>query len=266
MLYDTHAHLGFPDFRKDLPAVIDRALAAGVSRIITIGTDGRSSRRAVELADRHPAVFAAVGWHPCHADEAPADIRPLLRELAGHPRVVALGETGLDCHHLPSQRGGSAADDQRHVEKQRQLFAQHLELAAECGLNCVVHQREALDEVLEVMARSRGRVRGQFHCFVNDRIALQRVLALGSVVSFTGILTFKNAGAVRETLAATPPEAFMLETDCPYLAPVPYRGKRAEPAHVLATATVAAQVQGLSLEALAEATRATAHRFFPKLR
>lgn len=265
--FDTHAHLDFPDFERDLDEVLARADAAGIHRLITVGTDLASSGRAVGLADRYPQIFAVVGWHPSHASEAPEDIREPLRALALHPKVVAIGETGLDYCHVPSKHGkGSTEDDQRHKEKQAVLFEQQLEVAAETGLNCVVHQRDAFQAAIDQMRPFAGRVRGVFHCFVNDAAEMRSILALGSVVSFTGILTFKNAASVRATLAETPPDQFMLETDCPYLAPVPYRGKRCEPAHVRETAVVAAQVKGLTLEELSEFTCATAHRFFPKLK
>lgn len=265
VFFDTHAHLDFPDFADDLAAVLDRARAAGIERIVTIGTDFESSRRAVALAEAHPQIFAAVGWHPGHATAAPGDIRPGLRELARHPKVVAIGETGLDYHYLPSKDGGTAGDDDRHREKQARIFGQQLEVAADLGLNCVVHQRGALADVLALMQPYTGRVRGQFHCFVDDPAAMKQVLALDGVVSFTGILTFKNGVTVRETLAATPADRFMLETDCPYLAPVPYRGKRCEPAYVREIAAVAAEVRGLPLVELGALTCATARRFFPRL-
>jgi TatD DNase family protein len=264
--YDTHAHLDYPDFAQDLPQVIERAAVAGIDRIICIGTDLESSARALGLAERFSGVYAAVGWHPCHAPEAPEDLRPALRELARHPKVVAIGETGLDYYRSPGQEpGGSADDDARHRKRQAAIFAQQLEVAAECGLNCVVHQRDALEDVLSQMRPFTGKLRGVFHCFVNDPADLRRILATGSLVSFTGILTFKNAQNVRDTLAATPLDQFMLETDCPYLAPVPYRGKRCEPAYVTEIAAAAAQAKGCSLEELSRASCATARAFFPKL-
>ena len=212
-------------------------------------------------------IFATVGWHPTHVMEAPGDIRAGLRELAKHPKVIAIGETGLDYYRLPSaQPGGTAEQDDAYKRKQAQIFQQQLEVAAELGLNCVIHQRSALEDTLAAMQPFAGRVRGQFHCFVDDAVAMQRVLALGSVVSFTGILTFKNAQTIRDTLGATPPGQFMLETDCPYLAPVPYRGKRCEPAYVKELAAAVAQVQGCALEELSAATCQTAREFFPKLR
>lgn len=267
VFYDTHAHMDYPEFAPDFDAVIQRALENGIQKIISIGTDLESSRRAVALSERYAPIYAAVGWHPSNAADAPDDLRPELRKLAKHPKVVALGETGLDRHHLPSAApGGTPEDDRRLDQAQERIFTQHLEVAAECGLNCVIHQRDALEPTLAQLAPFATRVRGVFHCFANDAAARQRIEALGSLVSFTGILTFKNGQNVRDTLGATPRDQFMLETDCPYLAPVPHRGKRCEPGYVREIATVAAQVQGCSLEELSAATCATAHAFFPKLR
>lgn len=264
IFYETHAHLDYQDFAGDVSDVIERAQAAGIVRIIAIGTDFESSARVLALSERFPPVFAAVGWHPCQAREAPADIRGRLRDLARHPKVVAIGETGLDYRPLPGEqaRGGPADDDRA---RQRDLFQQHLEVAAELGLNCVVHQREALDPVLDQMKPFAGRVRGVFHCFVGDASAMRRVVDLESFVSFTGIVTFKNAEKVRATVADTPLDKMMFETDCPFLAPVPYRGKRAEPAHVREVAATVAQIKGCSAEELSAVTCATAGRFFPKL-
>lgn len=263
MLYDTHAHLGDRVFAADLPGVLDRAWAAGITRLNCIATDLASSRRAIELAEQFPGVWAVVGWHPGEAAQAPEDWRPALRELARHPKVVAVGETGLDYYRLPSRKAGfTAADDEPIKRKQAELFRQHLEVAAELGLNCVIHQRDSMEEALAQLQPFAHRVRGVFHCFAGDAAALERILALNSLVSYTGILTFKNAQSVRAALAATPLDRFMLETDCPYLAPEPYRGKRCEPAFLKETAAVAGQVKGCSPEEVAAATSATAGQFF----
>jgi TatD DNase family protein len=265
--FDTHAHLDFPDFAGELAQIIERAAAAGITRIISIGTDMESSRRAIGLAEQFESVFAVIGWHPNEALAAPDDVRPVLRDLASHPKVVALGETGLDYYRMPSQKpGGTAEQDERYKRKQSQLFQQQLELAADLGLNCVVHQRAALEDTLAMMAQFAGRVRGQFHCFADDAAAMQRIVAMGSMVSFTGILTFKNGQNIRDALAATPMGKFMLETDCPFLAPLPYRGKRCEPAYVKEIAAVAARVKECSLEELSAATCQTALEFFQKLK
>lgn len=266
VFYDTHAHLDYPDFAPDIAEVVARARAAGITKLISIGTNLESSRRALALTERFPEVFAVVGWHPTDVLHAPPDIRPALRELAGHPRVVAIGETGFDYYRLPSKDGKhTPEDDQRYKTRQAEMFEQQLEVAAETGLNCVIHQREALDDTLAAMQRFRGKVRGVFHCFAGDAGQMRRVIELGSLVSFTGILTFKNGENIRETLAATPADGFMLETDCPFLAPAPYRGKRCEPAYVREIADTAAVVRGCSLDELSRATCETAHSFFRNL-
>jgi len=266
VFYDTHAHLDDPDFEKDFDQILERARAAGVSKIISIGTDFESSRRAIALAGKHAMVFAVAGWHPSHAHEAPEDIRPALRGLAKHPKVVALGETGLDYYRLPTTKGGTPADDEIFKRRQTEIFRQQLEVAAEVGLSCVIHQRgECFEDTMAILEPFASRVRGVFHCFASDAVALRRILAVGSIVSFTGIVTFKNGQNVRDALAATPLDKFMLETDSPYLAPVPHRGKRCEPAYVKEISEVVAQVKGCSLDKLSKVTCATAHKFFHKL-
>ncbi len=266
--YDTHAHLDDPTFAHDIAQVVERALAAGISTIISVGTDLDSSRRAVALADRFDPVFAVVGWHPSHAHEAPDDLRPALRGLAQHPKVVALGETGLDYHWLPSRMNKdlTPADDTRHQAQQARLFQQHLEVALETGLNVVIHQREAFDDALRQLEPFSEKLHAVFHCFGEPVDRLRQVLDLGFLVSFTGVVTFKNAQAVRDTLAAVPTGRFMLETDSPYLAPMPHRGKRCEPAYVKEISELAAQVRGCVLAELSRDTCATAGAFFPKLK
>jgi len=266
IFYDTHAHLDYPEFAQDMPQVLERAAGAGIAKIVAIGTDLESSVRALKLAERFPSVYAAVGWHPCQATAAPEDLRPSLREMARHPKVVAVGETGLDYRRGSGESPeSSAADEAGNKAKQAEIFRQQLEVAAELGLNCVIHQRDAFEDVVAQMQPFIGKVSGVFHCFVDEPAAMRRVVATGSLVSFTGIVTFKNAGNVRETLAATPLDRFMLETDCPYLAPVPYRGKRCEPAYVREIAELVAQVKGCTPGELSLATCATARSFFPKL-
>ncbi len=256
--YDTHAHLDYPDYALDLDEVVARAQAAGISKIISIGTSLESSGRAIKLAEKFPNVFAAIGWHPTEAENAPADLRPALRALAKHPKVVAIGETGLDYHRLP---GGDNANA-RYKQRQAEIFQQQLEIAIEFGLNCIIHQRDAFDDTLAQLKPLAGKVRGVFHCFGENAERMKKVLDIGSLVSFTGIVTFKNGQNVRDTVAATPPGQFMLETDCPYLAPVPYRGKRCEPAYVKEISETVAQAKKCSLEELSAATCQTAAEFF----
>lgn len=263
--YDTHAHLDFPDFREEVDEVVQRAADAGISRIVTIGTELESSRRAIDLAKRFDGVFAAVGWHPNDCLSAPDDVRGELESLAKAPKVVAIGEIGIDHYRLPSTRGGSAIDDEVFKSRQVLLFQQQLEVAAKLGLNVVVHQRASFEACIEVFEPFADRVRGVFHCFVNDPAAARRVIDLGSLVSFTGVCTFKNAGDVRELLASVPLDKLMLETDAPFLAPVPYRGKRCEPAYVREISQVASKTRGIGLEELAEVTGATARDFFKGL-
>jgi TatD DNase family protein len=266
IFYDTHAHLDYPDFTPDFTQMIERANAAGIVKMICIGTSFESSKRAIALVEAHEQIFAAVGWHPSDALAAPDDLKLTLRELARHPKVVAIGETGLDYYRMPSAKGGTAGDDEHYKRKQAIIFQQQLEVAAELGLNCVIHQRgETLDDTLALMRPFAGKVRGVFHCFSGGLDELQRIRATGSIVSFTGIVSFKNGDNVREAAKATPHGEFMLETDCPFLAPVPHRGKRCEPAHVKEIADTIAQVKGCSLEELSRTTCDAAHAFFPKL-
>ena len=263
--FDTHAHLDYPDYEKDFLEVVARAQVAGIAKMISIGTSLESSVRAVRLAEKFPAIYAAVGWHPSDALTAPADLRPALRELARHPRVVAIGETGLDYYRLPSSQKGSADDDTCYKQRQAEMFRQQLEVAAELGLNAIIHQRAAFDDTLAQLKPFAGKVRGVFHCFGESVERLKQVLSADSLVSYTGIVTFKNGQNIRDAVAATPLDKFMLETDCPYLAPVPYRGKRCEPAYVKEISETVAQVKNCSLEELSAATCKTAHEFFPKL-
>ncbi len=280
MLIDTHAHLDYPDFENDLDALLARSREAGVTRVITIGTSVKSSRRAVALAEKHPEVFAVVGVHPT-SDAVEGDIIAPLRELARHPRVVAIGETGLDYHRLPSierkPRGASpmpaltgeqpsdledAIADGAYKDAQAQIFQQQLDLAEELGLNVVIHQRDAWEDTLAVLKLRADRLRGVFHCFGGSLEQAREVVAAGHLVSFTGIVTFKNARIVQETAAGLPGDTFMVETDCPYLAPAPHRGGRCESAHTRLVAEKIAELRGVSVEEIARLTTATAEKFF----
>src|SRR5471032_3279345 len=266
IFFDTHAHLDYPDYANDRAEVVARAQAMGITKIISIGTSLDSSERAIRLAEKFPSVYAAVGWHPTEAEKAPNDLRPALREFARHLKVVAIGETGLDYHHLPGEKPElTAADDARYKEKQAEIFRQQMEVAAEFGLNCVIHQRAAFDDTIAQMKPFIGKTRGVFHCFGETVERMKKVFEIGSLVSFTGIVTFKNAQNVRDCVAFAPLDKFMLETDCPYLAPVPYRGKRCEPAHVKEISETVAQVKNCSPEELSAATCKTAAEFFQKL-
>jgi TatD DNase family protein len=283
MLVETHAHLDYPDFANDFDDVLRRATENDVTRIVTIGTSVESSRRAVELAEKYSNIFAVIGVHPTYVEEAGDDVITPLRELAKSSGVVAIGETGLDYHRLPSvelakERKAQVfakalqtstedeieADihDGAYKSKQASLFEQQLDLAVELGLNVVIHQRDAWDDTLEIMKPYTGKVRGVFHCFGGTREQAEEVIALDHLVSFTGIVTFKNGTTVREVATQIPLWKFMVETDCPYLAPVPFRGKRCEPWHTRLVAESIATARGLTLQEIAEATTETATGFF----
>jgi len=260
--YDTHAHLDFPEFGNEVSDIVARAEAAGIRKIITIGTTLEKSRRAIQLADQFPNVYAAIGWHPSHIIEAPEEVSADLRALAQHPKIVAIGEAGLDYSRLPSANGGSLADDEHYKKRQKRNFRDQLDLAAELGLNVIIHQRDSFRDTIQEIAPFASKLRAVFHCFVGTPAEQKEVAALGFLVSFTGIVTFKNAATVRETLAGTSLDGFMLETDCPFLAPVPHRGKRCEPAYVELIAQFVAREKGCTLGELSRATCATADQFF----
>ena len=283
MLIETHAHLDYPDFASDLDDVLRRATEAGVARIITIGTSVESSRRAIDLAEKHSNIYAVIGVHPTYVEEAEEDVITPLRELAKSRRVVGIGETGLDYHHLPSVEAAkeknvqifaralqgeieeeieASIQDGAYKSRQASLFQQQLDLAVELGLNVVIHQRDAWDDTLEIMRPYKGKLRGVFHCFGGSLEQANEAIYLDHLVSFTGIVTFKNGAAVRDVAAQIPLWKFMVETDCPYLAPVPFRGKRCEPAHTRIVAETIAAARGIPLGEVAEATTETAERFF----
>lgn len=284
MLIETHAHLDYPDFAPDFDDVLQRANDAGVTRIITIGTSVGSSRRAVDLAEKHSNVYAVIGVHPTYVEESGDDVITPLRELAASPRVVAIGETGLDYHSLPSlelakdrkdtqllvkalqtsteEQLEAEIHDGAYKSKQASLFEQQLDLAVELGLNVVIHQRDAWTDTLDIIRPYTGKVRGVFHCFGGSLAQANEVIDMDHLVSFTGIVTFKNGASVREVASEVPLWNFMVETDCPYLAPVPFRGKRCEPAYTRLVAEAIATPRGIPLEELAEATTETAEKFF----
>ena len=258
MLIDTHAHLDYSDYDADRAEVISRATDAGVTEIISIGTRIDSSERALELAENFPNIWTTVGIHPSEVDSAPEDAVERLHALAQARRVVALGEIGLDYHRLPENPAEAEANKQR----QAKLFRQQLELAEKLKLNAVIHQRDSWDDTIHILAEFTGRVRGVFHCFGGTLAQAEEVIAMGHLVSFTGIVTFKNAKQVQETAQKIDPRHFMVETDCPYLAPTPDRGKRCEPAHTRRVADFLAELRGVSLQTLASRTTETARSFF----
>ncbi len=199
-----------------------------------------------------------MGIHPCDVGPESLSQVEALRELAGRLRVAAIGEIGLDYHRLPED----AAEVERTKRLQAEVFRAQLQLAAETGHNAVIHQRDSWDDTLAILKEFTGKMRGVFHCFGGTLAQAEELFALGHLVSFTGIVTFKNAAVAQETARAVPLDRFMVETDCPYLAPVPHRGKRCEPAHTRFVAEKIAALRGVSVEEIAAATTATARGFF----
>ena len=279
MLIDTHAHLDFPEFAEDLDHVLLRAKEAGVERIITIGTTLQSSRKAIQLAERYSQIYASVGIHPNSASQEREDFLSELEEMAKHPKVVAIGETGLDYHRLPSKQEDAEVSqatfgaatfgtmeteihDEAEKAAQSTAFEQHLELAAAAGKSVVIHQRDAWEDTIEVLRKYSTRVRAVIHCF-NARLAqAQEVVDLGHFVSFAGIVTFENDSEVREAAKSVPIERIMVETDAPYFAPAPNRTKCCEPAFLRETAAFIANLRGMSLAAFAAQSTQNAQGFF----
>jgi TatD DNase family protein len=259
MFFDTHTHLGSRQFDADLPAVLQRARAAGVSRMVAPAVDLENARKLLAIAEHEPDVRVAVGIHPCDADTVSGMAWvDELRQLAKHPKVCAIGEIGLDYFHAPPE-GWTVETWRAH---QAAVLHAQLELAAELGLNVILHNRESWDDLTAQVLPFSDRLRGVFHCFTGTMEQAAPLLDRGHLISFTGIVSFKNAGVIAETAKLVPAGHFMLETDAPYLAPVPHRGKRCEPGYVADTARAVAALRGVSAEEIAEITTQTALGFF----
>ena len=257
MLIDTHAHLDYPEFEPDFAEILQRATNSGVTRMVSIATGLASSHKVIKLAKTYSPIFPVVGVHPNNVDEEPDDFIASLQAIIQENNVAAIGETGLDYYRME-------AGENFAVNKARQasFFRQQLELAADFGLNVVIHQRAAWDDTISILAEYGSRIKAVFHCFGEDIARLRQVIDMGHLVSFTGIATFKNGENMRSAARILVPGQFMVETDCPYLAPVPFRGKRCEPAHTRLVAEVLAQARGETLETFAAHTTATAESFF----
>jgi TatD DNase family protein len=252
MLVDSHCHLDFADFGAEREAVIERARAAGVGTMLTIATrlDEFAGVRAV--AETHADIWCSVGAHP-HEAGGHADLLPVeLESLAAHPKVVGIGETGLDYHYNLSPH-----------DIQERVFRTHIAASRTTGLPLIVHAREADDDIARILGEEQPSA-GVLHCFSSGRGLAEAALALGFYISISGIVTFKNAEELRAIVRDVPLDRLLVETDSPFLAPVPYRGKRNEPAFVAATATAVAALKGVDAEALAAATTANFFRLFAK--
>jgi TatD DNase family protein len=251
---DTHAHLDDDRFAADRPAVVARAAAAGLERVVTIGTDAATSTRNVELASQFPLLRAAVGLQPNHVAEAQPGDWDAIRELVRHPTCVAVGETGLDRYW-----------DRAPFPLQEDYFARHLALARETGKPVVIHCREAEADVVRMLRAevdARGPVAGVMHSFTGDATTARSCLEMGLYISFAGMVTYKNAEDLRQVAATVPLDRVLVETDSPYLAPVPVRGKRNEPAYVVHTADCLARVLGVARDVIDEHTTRNARTLF----
>lgn len=263
MITDSHCHLTSSQFTEDTEEVILRTLEAGVHRMVSIGCDLEDSPRCVELAAKHESVYAAVGIHPCYVTELKDDDwLNQIRTLAGRPKVAAIGEIGLDYFHAAPD----SWSEEDYRTRQAEVFVAQLELAAELGLNVVVHQRDKADQcwpdILRLIEPFHGKVRAVFHCFTHSWEAAAPLVEKGHLISFTGISTFKSAVEMQQCATDAAAGSFMVETDAPYLSPVPHRGKRCEPGYTRHTAEHIAELRGVSLDQLATETELTAEGFF----
>ncbi|MFW6306871.1 MAG: TatD family hydrolase, partial [Bacillota bacterium] len=249
---DTHAHLDFPRFDKDRNEVIAKAWDSGISYIVNVGADLVSSQRSISLAEEYPFIFATVGVHPHDASDVDQQMLDRLKELAVHDKVVAIGEIGLDYHYDNSPR-----------DIQKEAFKKQLQLAEELELPVVIHSREADQDTLEILedyfAAEHG---GIMHCFGSGSEMAEKCLEMGFYLAFGGVCTFNNASETREVINKVPLDRILIETDSPYLTPVPYRGKRNEPKYVRSVAEKIAEIKGLELKDVAEKTTENAIKVY----
>jgi TatD DNase family protein len=255
MLVDSHCHLDFPEFAEELDAVVERARTAGVGRMVAIGTRLSQFDRVLRVAERFDDVSCTVGVHPHEAANEPGEDAARLVALARHPKVVGIGETGLDYFYEHSPRDRQAAS-----------FRAHIRAARETGLPVIVHARDADQDMAHILTdeMGQGRFTGVLHCFSSSRQLAEKAVELGLYISLSGIVTFKKADALRETAKAVPLDRLLVETDAPYLAPVPVRGKRNEPAFVAHTAEAVAALRGLAPTDLARVTTENFFRLFAR--
>ncbi len=255
MLIDTHTHLHDPQFDTDRETVIQRARQNGVDLMITIGTDLETSRQAVELAERYDFVFATVGVHPHEVKTIQDNSYQVLERLAQRPKVVAYGEVGLDFYYMHSPK-----------DLQQRHFREQIRLAKRLGLPLVIHTRQAPKETLVILQEEEAdEIGGVFHCYTGDLPTAQAAISLNFFISFSGILTFLKALDLQEVARQIPVEFLLVETDCPYLAPMPHRGKRNEPSYVRHVAEKLAQLKALPYEELAQITFQNTRKLFKKI-
>jgi len=252
MLIDSHSHLEMPEFKRDLDEVIQRAKESGIGYIFTVGTGKKDWKRALEIAHSYPSVYAILGVHPHNAKEIDGETYPALRKLCQNEKVRAYGEIGLDFYRNLSPR-----------DIQLKRFREQLGLAKELGLPIVVHDREAHQETLEVLKSEKAeQCGGIIHCFSGDYEMAKACIDMGFYISVPGSVTFKNAERFQEVIKRIPLESLLVETDAPFLTPVPFRGKRNEPSYIRYTAQKVAEIKGISFEKVAEVTAENAFRIY----
>ena len=256
MLVDSHCHLDFPDFAAELDAVVARARAAGIGRMVTISTKVKKQTQLIAIAEKYPDVFCTVGTHPHHASSEMDVGATMLVGLSKHPKVVAIGEAGLDYHYDTGPR-----DDQL------KSFREHIAAARETGLPLVIHARDCDADMAAVLTEevTKGPFKAVLHCFTAGAALARTAIDLGLYIGFTGILTFKSSQSLRDIAKSLPADRILVETDSPYLAPVPYRGKRCEPAYVAETAKVLAETRGITEAEIARQTTENFFRLFSKV-
>jgi TatD DNase family protein len=251
LFVDSHCHLDFPDFHAELPALLDAMAAARVTHALCISVDLPGLPRVHALAAEHSNLYATAGVHPDYPDTEEPSVERLV-ELASRPKVVAIGETGLDYYRLSGD-----------LEWQRERFRRHIRAARECGKPLVIHTRSAADDTLRLMREEHaGEVGGVMHCFTETWEVAAAALELGFHISFSGIVTFRNAKALKDVARRVPLDRMLIETDSPYLAPVPHRGKRNQPAWVVHVAEQIARLRAVALDSVAQATTANFFRLF----
>lgn len=255
-LIDSHCHLDFPDFADEIEAVVARAQAAGVERMVTISTRVAQGAKLAAIAERFPSVYFTIGTHPHQASEEAETDFAAIRAFAAHPKCIGIGEAGLDYHY-----------NYAPADVAKKVFRAQIGLARELGLPLVIHAREADDDVAAILREemATGPFAAVLHCFTSSRALAEAGLALGLYVSFSGVLTFKNSADLRAVAADVPLDRVLVETDAPFLAPIPHRGRRNEPAFVVETARVLAGVKGVGEDEIAAATRANTLRLFAKM-
>ena len=256
MLVDSHCHLDFPDFQDELDGIVDRALRADIGCMLTIGTRLSRFDSVLSIAEKHPNIYCSLGIHPHNvADEPRVTTEHLIRMAARHPKIIGFGETGLDFHYEYSPR-----------DAQEDSFRMHIDAARQSGLPLIVHTRAADAETIAILSEEQGRgsFSGVLHCFSSGRPLADAAIDMGMYVSISGIVTFKRADELRSIVRDLPLDRLLVETDAPYLAPVPFRGKRNEPAYTAHTASHIAEIKGLQLSEFAEITTDNFFRLFSK--